>query len=101
MTVTVYFWPPEYRTNSVGHASIMVDGGLPAGQAYLSAWPGSLLSIFLVGEGSYHEFLDDIASENNRKPAAVALRKLDESAVKAKMADMKRRSSYSFAGANC
>lgn len=101
MTVTVYYWPPDWDTDSVGHASIMVDGGQPPGQAYLSAWPGSLLSIILVGEGAYHEYRDDIESEYNRKPAAVVLRKLDESAIKEKMSDLKKRSYYSFVSANC
>ena len=99
MTVTVYFWPP--KGEAIGHASIMADGGQPAGKAYLSAWPGDLLSVFLVGDAAYHEFLDDVASEGNRQPHSVALTKLNETAIKAKMADLKKRNHYSFPGANC
>ena len=99
MAVEVYFWPPQ--GGNIGHASIKVDGGSPQGIAYLSAWPGSALSIFLPAQGDYHQFDDDVSSEGNRQPQVVRLTNLDETAIKKQIDAFKSAATYSFISLNC
>jgi len=97
MAVEVYFWPP--KGENIGHAAIMVDGGSPPGRAYLSAWPGSALSI-LFGAGSYNAYSDDVGAEGG-PPNVVRLTKLDETAIKAQIEKCKQAGMYSFTVLNC
>jgi hypothetical protein len=99
MAVEVYWWPPS--GGNIGHAAIKVDGGSPPGIAYLSAWPGSLLSIFLVGQGDYHQFDDDVSSEGNRQPQVARILNLNETAIKNQISVFQSAKTYSFLGANC
>jgi hypothetical protein len=77
----------------------MVDGGSPPGKAYLSAWPGSILSI-IAGSGAFNAYSDDISSEGG-PPQVVRLTKLDETAIKQQIESCKRGGVYSFPGFNC
>jgi hypothetical protein len=99
MAVEVYWWPPD--GGNVGHASIMVDGGNPPGIAYLSAWPGSALSIFLPDKGDFHQFSDDVSSEGNRQPQVVRLNNLNETLIKTQIDHCKTAAKYCFIALNC
>lgn len=98
MAVEVYFWPP--KGSNIGHAAIMVDGGAPRGKMYLSAWPGSLLSVIVAGAGTFNQYSDDVAAEGG-PPQVVRLTKLDETAIKAQVEKCRRGAVYSFPGFNC
>ena len=97
MAVEVYFWPP--KGSNIGHAAIMTDGGTPAGQSYLSAWPGDALAVFF-GTAAFNQFDDDVRSEGGR-PQVVRLTKLDETAIKAQIEKCKQAGKYGFLGLNC
>lgn len=97
MAVEVYFWPP--KGENIGHAAIMVDGGSPPGKAYLSAWPGSVLSI-IAGPGAFNAYSSDLAAEGGA-PQVVRLTKLDETAIKEQIEKCKRGGVYSFPSFNC
>jgi hypothetical protein len=99
MAVEVYWWPPKGGDKSVGHAAIMVDGGKPAGRAYLSVWPGELLSI-VIGSASFFEYQDDVRTEGGR-PRVVRLTRLNETAIRTQVKNLQQTARYSFVAMNC
>lgn len=100
MTVEVYYWPPDFAEGAIGHASIRIDGGAPKGEMYLSAWPGSPLSIFMLGPGTNNGYMTDVSAEK-RQPEVVRLTQLDESACKKAATTITGLHTYNFAMFNC
>lgn len=99
MTVRVKVWFPH--GGDIGHAALEVDGGSPPGKMYLSRWPGSIASIFVIGAGDIHKFETDMSDEHGQEPSVVSLTKLNETNIKTAMKVADKISVYSFYAANC
>jgi hypothetical protein len=67
---------------------------------YLSRWPGSMSAALFYGDGAENSFDDDVSAEG-RKPTEVAIRNLDETAIKSAMSASKTKPDYSFLFKNC
>ena len=100
MAVEVYVWLPRADGN-IGHASMYVDGGTPAGPMYLSQWPGSsFIKALTIGSACGQSYADDVKAEGG-KPSVVRLTKLDETAVKKAIEYFQKHGLYGFFLLNC
>ena len=87
-------------SGNIGHASLRVTEGYPAGEWYFSRWPGSLVSTFLVGAGTINTWEDDVRSEGGY-PTAVTLAHLNETAIKGAMLALNKVQAYGSLALNC
>ena len=95
MACTVYYWKFVGSSSAWGHASMMVDGGDPDGQYYISWWPDCQGSdekkqqyFGLCETNRSRSLKTDIESEHGRADNSVLLLGLDETAIKAFWADL-------------
>ena len=101
MAVEVYWWPPQEFLET-GHASMLVDGGSPADPMYLSAWPvprdwmGAVYSKAL-----FKSYARDVADEGGVAPHVVRLTKLNETAIKTAIKEVKGFGHYGLFTMNC
>ncbi len=88
--ITVYHWDLEYPGSTigwrVGHASIRVDGGAPAGDVYMSWFPTKHLALSSTARRN-ETFQQDVASEESPPTGVLVVgtpqKTLDETAIKA------------------
>jgi hypothetical protein len=59
MAVEVCVWLP--RGTNIGHAAMKVTGGFPAGDMYLSRWPGKVSEVVIPGVAK--RYADDLTAE--------------------------------------
>lgn len=94
--ITVYVWNYTGKNDNWGHASMLVDGGLPPGPRYYSWWPQGpgrdytfheSLPIYAVQAIRNRSYQDDMRDEGRMRPKApdhvIKITKLDETKVKA------------------
>jgi hypothetical protein len=98
MAVEIYIWLPKGQ--GFGHAAMKVTGGVPAGDVYMSRWPGYSSEALFTGPGASHRYEADVAEEGG-PPRVVRLTKLDETAVKKAIAELKTKNEYNFWTLNC